>query len=57
MGGGWARWVMAIKEGTCDERWVLYESDETLNSTPETSIAQYFNENLNTNVRKRSKIK
>ena len=28
-----------IKEGTCDEHWVLYVSDESLNSTPETNIA------------------
>ena len=39
MGGRWARWVMGIKEGTCDEQWVLYVSDESLNSTPETNIA------------------
>ena len=27
---------MGIKEGTCqDEHWVLYISDESLNSTPE----------------------
>ena len=26
-----------IKEGTCDEPWVLYVSDESLNSTPETN--------------------
>ena len=32
-GRGWARWVMEIKEGTCDEYWIL--SDESLNSTPE----------------------
>ena len=33
---------MDIKEGTCwDEQWVLYVSDESLNSTPETSIALY----------------
>ena len=38
--GGWARWVMGIKDGTCcDEPWVLYVSDESLNSTPETNIA------------------
>ena len=30
---------MDIKEGTCDEPWVLYVSDESLNSTPETNIA------------------
>ena len=34
---GWAKWVMGIKEGTCDEHWVLYVSDESLNSIPETN--------------------
>ena len=30
---GRARWVMGIKEGTCwEEHWVLYVSDESLNS-------------------------
>ena len=39
MGGGCARWVMDIQEGTYrDEDWVLYVSDESLNSTPETNI-------------------
>ena len=33
-----AKWVMMIKEGTCDECWVFYISDESLNSTPETNI-------------------
>ena len=33
---------MAIKEGTsCDEHWVLYVSDESLNSTLETNITLY----------------
>ena len=42
--GGWAKWVMGIKEGTCyDEQWVLYVSDESLNSTPETDITLYVN--------------
>ena len=42
-GGGWdgARWVMGIKEGTCDEPRVFHVSDESLNSTPETKIALY----------------
>ena len=44
VGGWWARWVMGIKEGTCyDEHWVLYVSDESLSSTPETNIALYVN--------------
>ena len=34
---------MGIKEGTCDEHWVLYVSDESLNSTPETNIILYVN--------------
>ena len=40
--GGWAGWVVAIKEGTCcDGYWVLPVSDESLNCTPETNIALY----------------
>ena len=39
VGGGWARWMM----GTCDEPWVLYGSDESLNSTPGTNIVLYSN--------------
>ena len=42
-GGGWAKWMMGIKEDTCDEHWVLYTSDELLNSTPETNIILYVN--------------
>jgi len=35
---------MGMKECTCcDEYWVLYVSDESLDSTPETSIALYVN--------------
>ena len=41
--GGWARWVMGIKEGTCDEHWVLYLSNESLKSTPKPIIALYIN--------------
>ena len=44
MGGGWAKWVMAIKEGTCwDKHWVLYVSDELLGSTPKTNPTLYVN--------------
>ena len=44
VGGRWARWVMGTKEVTCcDEHWVLYESDESLNSIPETNIVLYVN--------------
>ena len=36
------KWVMDIMEGTCwDEHWVLYVSDESLNSTPEAIIILY----------------
>ena len=41
--GGWRKWVLSIKEGTCDEHWVLYVSDELLNSTPETNFTTYVN--------------
>ena len=30
---------MGTKEGTYDEHWILYVSDQSLNSTPETNIA------------------
>ena len=30
--------VMGIKEGTCNEPWVLYVSDESLNSIAENKI-------------------
>ena len=39
VGLGMGKCVMGIKEGTCyDEPWVLYVSNESLNSTPETNI-------------------
>ena len=41
MGGGRGKQVMGIKEGTCDEPWMLNASDESLNSTPETNITLY----------------
>ena len=41
--GRWAEWVMGIKECTYDEHWVLYINNESLNSTPETSITLYVN--------------
>ena len=43
MGGGWDRWVMGIKESTCDEHPVLYVSNESLNATGETNITLYVN--------------
>ena len=42
--GGRAKWVMGIKEGSCwDAHWVLYVSDESLNSPPETITTLYVN--------------
>ena len=44
VGGRWARWVMGIKaDNYCDEHLLLYVSDESLNSTPETNIVLYVN--------------
>ena len=40
--GGWAKWVMGIKETTCDDPWVWYISDESLNS-PKTIIVLFVN--------------
>ena len=44
------------QKGTCyDEHWVLYVSDEPLNSTSETVIAMYVNyQNLNENLKEKS---
>ena len=43
MFGRGARWVIGT-EGTCgDEHWVLYVSDESLNSNSKTNIALYVN--------------
>ena len=43
--GGWAKWVMGTKEGTCwDEHWALCVSDESLGSSPETNITWYVNQ-------------
>ena len=42
--GGWAKWMMGIKEGTCGgEHWVFYVNDESLTSAPETIITLYVN--------------
>ena len=41
---GWGNWVMGIKEGIgCHEHWVLYATDESLNSTSETNNIVYVN--------------
>ena len=46
-----AKWVMSIKEGTCDEHWVLYVSDESVNSIPETNMhCMLTNLNINLNT-------
>ena len=36
-----------IKEGACDEHWVLNISDESLDPTPETNTTLYVNWNVN----------
>ena len=41
---GWVKWTKGIKEDTCwDEHRVLYVGDESLDSTPEITIALYAN--------------
>ena len=43
-------------DGYCEEHWVLYVSDESLNSTPETSINYVLtNWNLNRNSKEQQK--
>ena len=43
-GGDWAKWVMDIKEGTYwEKQWVLYVSDESVNSIPEIIITLHIN--------------
>ena len=42
--GGQGHWVMGTKEGTSwTERWVLYATDESLDSTSETNNTFYVN--------------
>ena len=43
---GWSKWVMGIKEGTGVEHLVLYVSNESLNSTPETSFDYILTDKL-----------
>ena len=52
-----AKWVMGIKEGTCDKHRVLSVSDESLISTPETNTTLYINylEFKNLKIQKKSK--
>lgn len=47
VGEGWAGWMVGPKEGTCDERWVLSGSDESLKSTLETHTVLLTNQNSN----------
>ena len=46
---------MGSKKGICfDEHWVLYVSNESLNSTPQTNITcMLTNWNLNKNLEKK----
>lgn len=42
--GEWGKGVMGIKEDSCyDKYWVLYVSDNSLNTTAGTNIILYFN--------------
>lgn len=41
---GRGNWVMAIKEGMgCNEYWVFYATEESLNSTSEANNSVYAN--------------
>ena len=44
---------MGIKECTCDEHLVLYQSIESAYCTPETDITLHVNWNLNKNLKKK----
>ena len=44
VGREWVKQEIGIRKCTCyDELWVLYESTESLNCTPETTITPYVN--------------
>ena len=56
------KWLQALKyiceniflmKGICDEHWV---SDGSLDSSPETNITLYVNQNLNKNLKQNKKI-
>ena len=49
--GGWVQYQVDIKEGTCDEHWVLYMSDGSLNSITATNMAVSVKWNLNKNLK------
>ena len=59
MGRRWVNWVRGIKVGICDEHWVLYVSDESLNPTPETNMyvnCMLTNWNLNQNLEEKKRM-
>lgn len=44
-GGGWGNQVMGIKEGMCgDGHWMLYATNESLNTTSKTNDAFYVSQ-------------
>lgn len=43
VGEEWVKWVLGIKEGTCDGHWVMYGIVESLYSTTETNTTLYVN--------------
>ena len=54
--GGWAKWVMGIKEGTCwDEYSVLYISEKSLNTTPEKKNISHWPKKKEKKERKKYK--
>ena len=46
---------MGIEEDTWDEHWMLYVSDESLNSTLEANVTIYINQNLNKHLKNKNK--
>ena len=64
MRGERGKWVMGIEEGICwNENWVLYVSDESWESAPETKSTLYtlcvsqFDNKLFKKLNKQNKIK
>lgn len=54
--GGWSHRVMGIKEGTfCDKHWVLYSTNESLNSTSTTNDVLYSGQLTEHNEKKSEK--
>ena len=46
--------MIGIKEDSCDEHWMLYVGDESLNCTPEPNVMLYVNWNFNKNLKKKN---